>query len=99
MMSHPINQFLLGGLVVACAAVGCHFLRFWRKTRDRLFGIFAVAFWLLGLNWLLLAFANRDETGVVWLYLIRLAAFILILIGIWDKNRAPRTPRPPLPPP
>ena len=92
MNQHPINLFLLGGLVVACAAAGLYFLRFWRKTRDRLFAIFAVAFWLLGLNWLLLAFANRDETSFIWLYLIRLVAFFLILLAIWDKNRVPKTP-------
>jgi hypothetical protein len=85
-----INRFLLGGLVMACAVVGLFFLRFWRKTRDRLFLIFALAFWLLGTNWLFLAFVEADETRT-WLYVLRLVAFCLIIYGIVDKNRQ-RTP-------
>jgi peptidoglycan/LPS O-acetylase OafA/YrhL len=80
--------FLLGLLVMACAVAGLFFLRFWRRTRDRLFAIFAAAIWLLGLNWLLLAFTHWDEPTTSWLYLIRLLAFMLILIGVLDKNRA-----------
>jgi hypothetical protein len=80
-----LNHFLLGGIVVACGIAGLFFLRFWRKTRDRLFVIFAVAFWTLGANWLALAFINQDEART-WLYAIRLLAFILILFGIIDKN-------------
>jgi membrane protein CcdC involved in cytochrome C biogenesis len=86
-MSH-LNDFLLGVLAMACAAAGMFFLRFWRRTRDRLFAIFSAAFWLLGLNWVLLTFTARDETRFAALYLIRLAAFVLILLGIADKNRA-----------
>ena len=80
------NMFLSGAVVMACAVAGMFFLRFWRKTHDRFFAIFAAAFWTLGGNWLALAIAREDEvhTG---LYLVRLAAFVLILIGIWDKNR------------
>ena len=85
-----INNFVLGMIVMASAAAGLFFLRFWRKTRDRLFAIFAIAFWVLGVNWLALAFINQDEVRT-WLYAIRLAAFVLILIGIIDKNR-PRRP-------
>jgi hypothetical protein len=84
-----MNQFVLGAVVMACAVAGLFFLRFWRKTRDRLFLIFALAFWLLGINWLLLAFVQEDETRT-WLYVLRLIAFCLILIGIIDKNRQPR---------
>lgn len=81
-----LNEFFLGGIVMACAVAGLFFLRFWRRTRDRLFLIFAVAFWTLGGNWLALAFINADEVRT-WLYAVRLAAFVLILAGIWDKNR------------
>jgi hypothetical protein len=88
----PFNQFILGLLVMACATAGLCFLRFWRKTRDRLFAIFAVAFWMLGMNWLLLSFTRRDEANTA-LYAIRLAAFVLILLAIIDKNRSPRPRR------
>ena len=84
-----MNQFMLGAVVMACSVAGLFFLRFWRKARDRLFAIFAVAFWLLGLNWLALAFINQDEVRTA-LYGVRLLAFGFILLGIWDKNRAGR---------
>lgn len=85
-MPDALNQFLLGVLVMAAATAGVFFLRFWRKTHDRLFLIFALAFWLLGMNWLLLAFVRADETRT-WLYVLRLVAFCLIIYGIVDKNR------------
>ena len=81
------NQFLLGLLVMACASAGLFFLRFWRRTRDGLFLTFALAFWLMGLNWLLLAIVEKDEVRTA-LYLIRLVAFVLILLAILQKNRA-----------
>ena len=88
-----LNQFLLGAIVLACGVAGLYFLRFWRKTRDRLFALFAIAFWVLGANWLLLAFINRDEVRT-WLYVIRLCAFVVILYAILEKNRAGRQDRP-----
>jgi hypothetical protein len=88
-----LNQFLLGAIVVACGVAGLYFLRFWRKTHDRLFAMFATAFWVLGLNWLALAFINRDEVRTA-LYVVRLFAFLLILFAILEKNRAGRRDRP-----
>jgi hypothetical protein len=86
-MDSMLNTFLLGAVVACAFAIGLFFLRFWRKTRDRLFIIFAVAFWVLGLNWMALAFTQQDEVRTA-LYVIRLLAFVLILYGIFDKNRA-----------
>jgi len=84
------TQFLLGLLCMASAVAGLFFLRFGRRTRDRFFYVFAAAFWLLGLNWLLLAMTSRDEAHPEF-YLLRLLAFVLIIAGIIDKNRAART--------
>jgi uncharacterized membrane protein YcjF (UPF0283 family) len=84
-----LYEFMLGSLVMGCFVTTLFFLRFWRKTRDRLFAIFAVAFLLLGTNWLLLAFTEQDEINT-WYYAVRLLAFVLILFAIIDKNRAGR---------
>jgi hypothetical protein len=86
-MTHDLNIFMWGLCVMASAVAGTFFLRFWRKTHDRLFLIFALAFWLLGINWLALTLTRADELHT-YLYLTRLAAFILIIFGIVDKNRA-----------
>ncbi len=88
-MDNTLYEFMLGGLVMGCFVAGLFFLRFWRKTRDRLFAIFAVAFSLLGANWLLLAFTEQDEINT-WYYAVRLVAFVLILYAIIDKNRVVR---------
>jgi hypothetical protein len=81
-----INEFLTGAAAMACVVAGLFFLRFWRRTRDRLFLIFSVAFWILGLNWTALGFIEQDEVKTV-LYMVRLLAFVLILLAILDKNR------------
>ena len=78
--------FLSGAIAAGFLVAGLFFLRFWRKTRDGLFAAFAVAFWLLGLNQALLAFSSVPAEERTWLYLLRLAAFVLILVAIWRKN-------------
>ena len=85
-----INQFILGGLAMATGVAGLFFLRFWRKTRDRLFAIFAIAFWLMGVNWLALSFTDPDYEFRPARYLLRLLAFVLIICAIMEKNRAGR---------
>ncbi len=62
------------------------FLRFWKRTRDGLFAIFAGAFLLLAVNQALVVLLEfgRDEIG--WVYLLRLAGFSLIIVGIVHKN-------------
>ena len=81
-------HFLLGAIVLACVVAGMFFLRFWRKTRDRLFAWFALSFWMLAVNWTVVAFTQRDEPLRTAGYVLRLIAFILILLAIVDKNRA-----------
>lgn len=78
---------MLGALAMAAVVAGAFFLRFWRRTRDRLFLLFAIAFLLMGGNWLLMPIVGREIQSPT-LYLLRLIAFIIILIGIADKNRA-----------
>ena len=82
-----VDDFLSGLVVALCAVAGAIFLKFWRQAHDRLFGFFAGAFFLLGLNYALLAFNPRDSEIRPYLYLVRLAAFVLIITGILDKNR------------
>ena len=89
-----IELLISGAIVMGYAVAGLFFLRFWRETRDRLFLIFAGAFWILGIQRLALVLSRdmvEDDTG---LYLVRLFAFLLILGAIVDKNRS--SPQPPL---
>ncbi len=82
-----MNQLLLGAIAMASLTIGLFFLRFWKKTRDRFFLFFAVAFSLEGLNRALLGLAQEANENEPIYYLVRLLSFVLILIAIVDKNR------------
>jgi hypothetical protein len=79
-------QYSWGALSMACAIVGLFLFKFWRQTADRLFVFFGVAFWTLGAHWFGLAFVNPGIESRHELYLLRLAAFLVLIVGIVDKN-------------
>lgn len=81
------SDFLSGALTLGFLLAGLFFLRFWRRTHDGLFFAFAVAFALLGVGQAIQALANVAEEERHFLFLIRLAAFGLILFAIVRKNR------------
>ena len=81
-----LSAFLSGTIVMGFWLAGLFFLRFWKRTRDELFLAFTVAFWLLGLAQALLSFSNVPVEERSWLFLLRLAAFVIILAAIWRKN-------------
>jgi hypothetical protein len=78
-----INGVLAAGFLVSAA----FFLKFWRRTRDGLFAAFALAFALLGVAQPLPGLMHADDVTTALLYLIRLAAFTLIILAIVAKNR------------
>ena len=78
--------FLNGVAVGASIIAGVLFLRYWRETSDRLFLWFALAFWMLASHWAATSLLNPAEEARHLFYLLRLAAFVLILIGIYEKN-------------
>ena len=82
-----LYDFLSGAVAFGFLVCGLFFLRYWSRSRDELFLAFALAFALLGSGQAILALANipTEERGAV--YLFRLAAFLLILIAIYRKNR------------
>jgi Family of unknown function (DUF5985) len=80
-----INLMLAGATTLAGCTIALFFWRFWRKTGDRLFIFFAIAFLLLGIEHLCIGFFGHQVQALV--YLIRLAAFLLIVYAIIDKNR------------
>jgi hypothetical protein len=83
----PLYFFALGSVSTAAFAVGAFFFRFWRRTRDRFFLLFAIAFWLMGSTWAAIAFIPHDE-GSYAIYVVRLLAYLSIIVAIVEKNRA-----------
>jgi hypothetical protein len=86
-----VYYLIAGAIIMGYLVVGLFFLRFWRQTRDRLFLIFAVAFWMLGTQRAALALDRTLQEAHTSLYLLRLFAFLLILLAIVDKNRVRRS--------
>jgi hypothetical protein len=82
-----MEQMLMGAIAAGWVVAGLFFFRFWRHTKDRFFLWFALSFWLeagdrvaLGLN------VGAQEDGPL-LYGLRVVAYGLILLAIWQKNR------------
>jgi hypothetical protein len=82
-----MNTFLFGVLTTLATVIAIFFLKFWRGTQDRLFAFFAAAFFILGGHWLALVFIATARGNEHLLYEIRLLAFLVIIVGIVDKNR------------
>jgi hypothetical protein len=82
-----INQFFAGAAVVSLLVIACFFLRFWDRTRDRLFLFFAGAFSFLMIERIVRAVMVVDNEWAPYVYMLRLAAFVLIIVAIVDKNR------------
>lgn len=82
-----MNDFLAGAISMGYATAALMFLKFWRRTKEGLFLAFSAAFLLLGINQALLAFTRVPVEERSSLYLIRLAAFLLIILAFWVKNR------------
>lgn len=81
-----LNAFLSGAVTMAFLIASLYFARFWRRTGDGLFVSFAAAFALLGLHQALLTLSGIPAEERSPLYLIRLVAFLLIIVAIVRKN-------------
>ena len=79
-------DFFSGMIAMGFAVCAVFFLRFWRRTRDSLFLVFSIAFLLLALNQALTTLLGLPLEERSWLYLLRLAAFLLIIGAIVRKN-------------
>ena len=83
-------NFLAGAVTLGFALIALFFLRFWRDSRDGLFLNFAIAFVLLAAGQAILTLADIPIEERSWVYLLRLAAFTLILVAVIRKNIATR---------
>ena len=92
-MSAILIDFLAGAVTLGFFVAAGFFLRFWRRTRDRLFLAFSAAFMLLAVNQALAAFLGAGDELTPYTYLLRVFGFMLILYAIIDKNVTSRRPR------
>lgn len=78
--------FLNGAFTCCQAGIAVFFLRYWATYRDRLFLWFFASFAIQAVNRVFIVFLHTPEPhGNV--YLARLLAYLLIIVGIVEKNR------------
>jgi hypothetical protein len=79
-------DFLSGMAAMGFLVAGLFFFRFWARTADVLFAYFGIAFCLLAIGQALGTLAELPGNDQAWPYLLRLAAFTLLIVGIVSKN-------------
>jgi hypothetical protein len=88
-LTHPdpiLAAFTGGALTLGFLAVGLFFLKFWRRTGDGLFLAFAIAFALLATNQAVPVLFGVPSENQGYIYLLRLAGFLLIILAVLRKN-------------
>jgi len=85
-MSPTMANFVGGVIAMGYATAAAFFLRFFTRTRDRLFLAFCGAFLLMAMNQTLQIVLGipREEQSPI--FLLRLTAFLLIIVAILRKN-------------
>ena len=81
-----VAVFLTGALAMGFLVASVFFVRFWRRTGDSLFAVFAAAFALMAANQALIGLFDipREEQSPI--FALRLTAFVLIIAAILWKN-------------
>ena len=79
-------DYLAGAVTLGFLVAAGFFARFWRRTGDRLFLAFGVAFVLLALNQAMAWWLGEADERIGYTYLLRILGFLLILAAIIDKN-------------
>lgn len=82
-----MTDLLSGILIAEYAAIALFFAKFWSKSGDRLFLMFCGAFVLLAVQRFAIAMTQEILEQQAPLYLLRLAAFVVIIVAIVHKNR------------
>jgi len=82
-------DFFLSGMATAGFLIAAlFFFRFWKRTKDFLFVTFGIAFLLFAGGQAAALWLNLPHNDNSWVYLLRLAGFVLLLIAIARKNVA-----------
>jgi len=78
MATEQIVTLMNGATAMGSAAIALIFLRYWRRSRDRLFAAFAIAFGLFAASRIAASLFAAAEFDVL-TYGLRCVAFIVIL--------------------
>lgn len=81
-----LQIFLAGTLCMGFTVCALYFLRFWGRTKDKLFLAFAACFLLLGTGQALTVLLGLPEEERTWIYLLRLTGFMIVIAALLGKN-------------
>jgi hypothetical protein len=93
MLSEGSHLILIGAISMGNFIAALFFLKFWRSTRDRFFLFFALSFGTEAIGRLIIGLMEYPDESLPFPYLMRLAAYMLILFAIIDKNLKGRQER------
>jgi hypothetical protein len=79
--------FLDGAAAMACLAIGIFFVRFWRESEDRLFLWLGIGFAIFAMNYAVLGLVPIADERQAYAFVLRLAGFFAVLVGILVKDR------------
>jgi hypothetical protein len=88
------NDVLAGANIALYLVAALLLLRFYRKTGDRLFAFFSLAFLVLGINAIIFQTIDTTNEARTFLYAVRAVAFSVIIYAIVDKNLMRRSSPP-----
>jgi len=88
-MYNFLSGMVTGGYLVAAL----FFFRFWKRTGEPLFAMFSISFVLFATGQFGSLWFDGPHDDNTWIFLIRLAGFVLLLVGIIRKNFAPSPPK------
>lgn len=81
-----MENLIRGAVAMGFFIISIFFFRFWKESRDRLFGFFAFSFIVLAVNRFLIGITESGSEASHYLYVVRLIAFVIIIYAIVDKN-------------
>jgi DNA segregation ATPase FtsK/SpoIIIE-like protein len=80
-----LEAFMAGMVMMGFMVAGLFFFRFWSRTRERLFAIFGVAFFLMALNEVFVD-VTSPTNELVFAYVLRIIAYLMLIVAIVVKN-------------
>lgn len=85
-MTPMTEGFLVGVIFTTSLTASLFFLKFWKRTRDLLFLAFALAFFVEASARVSLLFTDKPNESGPWYYIVRMLAFLLIVVAIIKNN-------------
>jgi hypothetical protein len=92
MNGNEVISLLAGAVAMAYLLAGFFFLKFWHKTKDRFFLLFALAFWMFTLNQIVTTLLGESDERSGYAYVLRVLGYVVILFAIIQKNASSQRP-------